>query len=342
MRPSPIAVIGLLAILLSVPAAAEALSFETASYPSCGGCTVVFAAGDIDIDAGDRLLAEARRRGLGRGTVLVLDSPGGRLLGGLNLGRAIRQLGFDTRVGRLDAEGRPADGICASACALAFLGGVRRDVSPGSKFGVHRFYFPGGTRSYDPDEIGALQELTGNLVAYASGMGVDARLVSVSSARSDLRLLSADELRSFRVVWNPMAFSPWEVRTFRGGLAAVSHSADGRADLSLFCDETGTRRAVLVHRFDPPLGADEQTRYRRWFRSAGAIELLGRQVPVRGADFASSGDELYLALRLPAGFRPRPGAVPRLAEASGNIDYTVGAGNLEPALDAAFRNCVAR
>lgn len=342
MRLSPLVALGFPAALLSAPASAEALSFETATYPACGGCSVVFASGEIDVDAGERLLATAVRRGLGRGTILVLDSPGGRLLGGLRLGRAIRQLGFDTRVGRLDGDGRPIDGICASACALAFLGGVRRDVSPGSKFGVHRFYFPGGVRSYDADELGALQELTGSLVAYASGMGVDARLVSVSSARSDLKVLSPDELRSFRVVYDPLAFSPWEVRTFRGGLAAVSHSADGQADVSLFCDETGARRAVLVHRFTPPLEAGEQARYHRWYRTAGEIEVLGRSVSVRGSDFAADGHELYLALRLPSGFRPRVGAGTRFADASGRIAYTTGSANLEPSLEAAFRNCVVR
>lgn len=342
MRLSPLAALSLFALVSSMPASAEALAFESASYPSCGGCSVVFASGEIDVDAGERLMAEAARRGLGRGTILILDSPGGRLLGGLRLGRAIRQLGFDTRIGRLDAEGRPSDGICASACALAFLGGVRRDVSPGSKFGVHRFYFPDGTRSYGADELGALQELTGSLVAYASGMGVDARLVSISSARSDLRVLSSDELRSFRVIYDPLAFSPWEVRTFRGGLAAVSHSADGQADVSLFCDETGTRRAVLVHRFAPPLDGAEQARYRRWHRTAGSIEILGRDVSMRGADFAADGRGLYIALRLPAGFRPVAGAVPRFADATGRIDYTTGSANLEPAVDAAFRNCVTR
>jgi hypothetical protein len=345
LRLSPIFAIAALATVLgTLPAAAEPMTFDIAGGPSCEGCATVFASGDIDIDTADRLAAEASRRGLGRGTVLVLDSPGGRLLGGLRLGRAIRRFGFDTRIGRLDERGRPSDGICASACALAFLGGSRRDVSPGSRFGVHRFYFPEGSRTFDEDELGRLQELTGQLVNYATNMGVDARLVSLSSSKADLKVLTPEELRRFRVVWNPRTFSPWEVRTFMGGLAAVSHSADGSADLSLLCDETGTRRAVLVHRFEPPLTPRERDLYRRWFAQGRSVELFGREIGLKGADFAAEVDEIYLGLRLPRDFRPRPGAPARLADATsgGRVDYMVGTDNLEPASEAAFRNCVVR
>ena len=345
MRLSPTFAIAALAASLAVlPAAAEPMSFDIAGDTSCEGCATIFASGDIDIDTADRLAAEASRRGLGRGTVLVLDSPGGRLLGGLRLGRAIRRFGFDTRIGRIDETGRPADGICASACALAFLGGNRRDVSPGSRFGVHRFYFPEGSRSFDEDELGRLQELTGQLVNYASNMGVDARLVSLSTSKADLKVLTPEELRRFRVVWNPRQFSPWEVRTFMGGLAAVSHSADGRADLSLLCDETRTRRAVLVHRFDPPLTDRERDLYRRWFALGRSVELFGREVRLKGSDFSAEAGEIYLGLRLPRDFRPRPGASARLADASsgGRIDYLAGSANLEAAADAAFRNCLVR
>ena len=136
MRLSPLVALGFPAALLSAPASAEALSFETATYPACGGCSVVFASGEIDVDAGERLLATAVRRGLGRGTILVLDSPGGRLLGGLRLGQAIRQLGFDTRVGRLDGDGRPIDGSCASACGARSRGRSPSPPPSSSSYGL--------------------------------------------------------------------------------------------------------------------------------------------------------------------------------------------------------------
>jgi hypothetical protein len=32
---------------------------------------------------------------------------------------------------------------CASACTIAFLGGVERSISPGGRLGFHRASFPG-------------------------------------------------------------------------------------------------------------------------------------------------------------------------------------------------------
>jgi hypothetical protein len=50
--------------------------------------------------------------------LVMLDSPGGDLWPGLEIGRAIKLMGFDTLV--------PAGASCESACALAWLGGASR------------------------------------------------------------------------------------------------------------------------------------------------------------------------------------------------------------------------
>src|SRR6516164_3633218 len=79
---------------------------------------------------------------------LRINSPGGNLLAGIRLGEMLRAGGFATEVGfdLLDHGAHPAfgnraskriPGICASACAYMFLGGVERTISAGSKFGVH-------------------------------------------------------------------------------------------------------------------------------------------------------------------------------------------------------------
>lgn len=80
--------------------------------------------------------AEAVRRALdthpGIRTV-VLSGPGGRASVGFELYRLFQQHRLATRV----------DGTCASACTIAFLGGVDRSVSPGGRLGFHRASFPG-------------------------------------------------------------------------------------------------------------------------------------------------------------------------------------------------------
>jgi hypothetical protein len=56
---------------------------------------------------------------------IAFSSDGGSLLAGLRIGEAIRRKGFSTIV----PDGRR----CASACALAWLGGVERFIGTGGK-----------------------------------------------------------------------------------------------------------------------------------------------------------------------------------------------------------------
>ena len=55
--------------------------------------------------------------------VVVLNSTGGNLVAGLEIGKAIHLKNFSTYV--------PADTICASACALAWLGGKEAGLPNG-------------------------------------------------------------------------------------------------------------------------------------------------------------------------------------------------------------------
>lgn len=79
---------------------------------------------------------EAVRRALERNRAIrtvVLAGPGGRASVGFDLYRMFQARKLATRV----------EGGCASACTIAFLGGVERSVSPGGRLGFHRASFPG-------------------------------------------------------------------------------------------------------------------------------------------------------------------------------------------------------
>jgi hypothetical protein len=67
--------------------------------------------------------------------IVMLASPGGSLDAGLSIGKQIRLGGFSTLVGSR---------LCASACALAWLGGERRYMSADSKIGFHAAYVNDG------------------------------------------------------------------------------------------------------------------------------------------------------------------------------------------------------
>jgi hypothetical protein len=79
-------------------------------------------------DAVRRALAENRNL-----RDVVLAGPGGRAATGFELFRMFRERKLATRV----------DAGCASACTIAFLGGVERTVGPKGRLGFHRASFPG-------------------------------------------------------------------------------------------------------------------------------------------------------------------------------------------------------
>jgi hypothetical protein len=79
---------------------------------------------------------EAVRRALEQNKAIrevVLAGPGGRASVGFEIYRMIQERRLATRV----------EGGCASACTIAFLGGVERSISPGGRLGFHRAGFPG-------------------------------------------------------------------------------------------------------------------------------------------------------------------------------------------------------
>jgi len=95
----------------------------------------------------------------GTKAVVTLDSKGGLVAEGLNMGQAIAHQGFAT----------VANHECLSACALAWLAGARRAVYPNTRIGFHAAY-----RSYDKQESGAANALVGS---YLTKLGFSADAV---------------------------------------------------------------------------------------------------------------------------------------------------------------------
>jgi hypothetical protein len=125
---------------------------------------------------------------------VLLNSPGGNLRAGLELGRAIRARGISTVIGRWDDTGRTSEqkevgvggkvvkGECLSACSYAFLGGVIRALSKGSRIGFHQFALPGGGELKGQGGLSSGQQISAFLISYIIEMGADARLFSLASS----------------------------------------------------------------------------------------------------------------------------------------------------------------
>jgi hypothetical protein len=107
--------------------------------------------------------------------VVRLNSPGGSVLEGMRLGTVIRDAQLETFIGRGET--------CASACALAFLGGTRRfatgtgvgrQMDFGAALGFHGFSWATDTVRLENETLSTSRIITGLILEYGSQMkGVD-------------------------------------------------------------------------------------------------------------------------------------------------------------------------
>ena len=86
---------------------------------------------------------------------VAFNSPGGNPTKAMELGRLIRGLGLATI--------QPRAFECASACALAFLGGTYRYAEPGA-IGVHKSFFSPDTTISSADAVSSIQQLTADTI----------------------------------------------------------------------------------------------------------------------------------------------------------------------------------
>jgi len=174
------------ALLLAAPA--EAVTYEEARTGD--GTVYIVITGPFEFrDTADGLAQVVARSGA---SFVTFDSPGGNVDSAMRHGRMIRTLGLDT------LQIRAAD--CASACSLAFLGGVRRSAEAGS-IGVHRSSFAPDFVSDPNAAVAAIQQLTAQVMSYIAEMGADPTLLSISYSYdvTDMRYLSTSEMRQFRI-----------------------------------------------------------------------------------------------------------------------------------------------
>ena len=128
--------------------------------------------------------------------VVVFNSPGGNPVKAMEMGRIIRIFNLSTL--------QPKTFECTSACALAFMGGVRRIADPGA-IGVHQNSFaPGAGPSLD-QAVSTVQGLTVLILAYMREMGVASELLEVaySYESHDMRYLSQSEMQRFGLITVP-------------------------------------------------------------------------------------------------------------------------------------------
>jgi hypothetical protein len=125
-------------------------------------------------------------------SAVFFQSRGGNVVKAMELGRAIRVLNITT----MQIRGLE----CASACSLAFMGGKERYAEPGS-IGVHKSSFADTAGLSVEDAVSVVQQLTADVIAYMSEMGVDPGILQLALQydSSDIRYLSGSEMEKFKV-----------------------------------------------------------------------------------------------------------------------------------------------
>ncbi|TIT77238.1 MAG: hypothetical protein E5W57_15965 [Mesorhizobium sp.] len=125
-------------------------------------------------------------------TTITFASPGGNIQKAMELGRLIRRLGINT------IQFKAVE--CASACSLAFLGGVIRYADPGS-IGVHKSSFQANVPLTTQEAVSAVQQISADVMTYMIEMDVDPALLQLSLQydSNDIRL-SMSEMVKYKVV----------------------------------------------------------------------------------------------------------------------------------------------
>ncbi|WP_417686607.1 SH3 domain-containing protein [Roseibium sp.] len=178
-----------IALSLSFPSATKAdLNFDIDRTDD--GLTFAIVSGTFEFD--DDLTTFVQLVDQHRPTIIGFASSGGNISKAMEFGRLIRRFRLDTlQVRSLE---------CASACSLAFMGGVNRFAEPGS-IGVHRSSFATDIRVNTRTAVSAVQELTADILGYMSEMGVDPKLMQLAlkTDANDIRYLSGREMAEFNL-----------------------------------------------------------------------------------------------------------------------------------------------
>lgn len=204
--------------LAFAPSAANAMTFSLVRLQGQGFCkpdcpVVIYANGQITAESPDqfyRFVATTPGIDKVRNAVMI-NSPGGQVVGALMLGLVWKQLNMVTYVARpiVDGAGNAAAIVparCYSACAYALMGARTRIVPEGSQVGIHRMHSfayqrdPAENR-YESRHIFAPDRDVEILRRYTKIVGIDPKLIDLAEAVSPttIRVLTPAEMKALRV-----------------------------------------------------------------------------------------------------------------------------------------------
>jgi hypothetical protein len=149
---------------------------------------------------------------------IYFHSGGGDIKAAIEMGYMVRKAGLDAFVGgpyeEMVKTNKPyktlvKNGMCFSACAYVFLGGVTREIGDGNRYGVHQFYGGKGALGEGPAQV------TITILAnYLDEMGVDRKLLDIASltSPSGLQVIPVNLARALNVDNTDPPKSEWAIK----------------------------------------------------------------------------------------------------------------------------------
>lgn len=186
-------------VAMAKPTSVWALDFSRHSIDS-NNLNAILVSGKVIVGDAERLLDYVRSLPPKRNIAVYLSSPGGNLYEGMRLGRMFKAERIKTVV-----EG---DEMCASACAIAFLGGRDRQgnkwmsSTTTSRLGFHAFRNGDESKTSETDDT---QRIVSDILQY--GREVDAPMEilikTFATPSSSMYWFGRDELLQLGVkVWS--------------------------------------------------------------------------------------------------------------------------------------------
>ncbi len=214
-----------LLVSVEVGWAADPMSFSLSTISTSAPCRrhcdrqprevsaeVISATGEITNTTSDEFLGFLHEH-VGDGQlrpVILIHSPGGTVIGAMQLGLLFRKIGAAVIVARsfddpATDRSHIVPGACMSACVYAFFGGVKRVVPSVSRLGIHRMavyeqsHDPAGgnmmTRSFGTDDI------VSALSSYTKLMGVNPAVIDYAEqiAPEDIHIVTPREIMRWKL-----------------------------------------------------------------------------------------------------------------------------------------------
>lgn len=193
----------------------------------------VYLNGVIDKDAAKRLSVELKRNDVKFG-VAKLNSSGGNLFAGIEIGRLLREHGLSTNILK-KSKREDVPGECYSACVYAFAGGYFRTLGKSDALGVHRF----SNSITSSTDLDSAQIASGYITEYLNEMGVDIRLFELTTrvSSNQIYILSVDEALNLKVANNGYQTASWSIESTDKGLylKGVQDTWSGLGKMTFTC-----------------------------------------------------------------------------------------------------------